>query len=205
MKIITFAFTSIVVTTLPIRAYAIYCNATNDRSHGEVNAVSSCWDDGESDVLYYNGYGVRSCTTCDAGYLEYDEIVDVPGCDNTITYTTCDCRCTNCEYDSFSIIDEGYESRQRRTCDCSSGTPVCKNEGYDYRCSTGFYGVPTNNGTAGCERCPGSYVGGLGSGMLARYSDAGSTDITACYMPKDMEFCNTSGCFTLKADCYWKK
>ncbi len=95
--------------------------------------------------------------------------------------------CTNCNTTSWTAGNTGYQRRVYKTCNCDG---VC-NQTNEYRCAAGYYGSSTN-GTSGCSRCPSS-----GS------SSAGSTVITACYLPSGWTGTDSTGSYTYTANCYY--
>lgn len=141
-------------------------------------------------------YVVRDCNTCPSGYQRAR--VSVGLCTNNVQYWSCECVCDDkCESDAgYSAAGAGYEQQTTRSCECYSGSPVCK-EYTSYRCAVGYWGT-SSNGTSGCTRCPSS------GGVYGTTKSAGSRLITACYIPSGSAFGDTSGSGTYTGDCYYK-
>ncbi len=99
--------------------------------------------------------------------------------------------CTNCTSDvNWAAGNTGYQFKVSRSCDCNTCI-----ESTAYRCASGYYGTSTN-GTSGCSQCPSS--GGI-NGM----SDAGSTEITSCYLPSGTTGSDSTGSWTYTDNCYY--
>ena len=97
--------------------------------------------------------------------------------------------CSNCQTTDWSSYTTGYQFRIYKWCSCSGECGAQNN----YRCAPGYYGS-SSNGTSGCTRCP-----QLGS----RYgsSPAGSLNITACYIPENINVNEDSGTYVFVSDC----
>lgn len=138
------------------------------------------------DQCTYNRHCVSGACTCNAGF---------PNClGNCIE--DCSGGCSDCASTAWSANGIGYETRQYAICDCKT----C-NKSIQYRCASGYYGT-TTNGESGCLRCP-------VSGGIYGSSDAGSTDISACYIPSTaiMSFSDAygSGTMQFQENCYYTK
>lgn len=144
-------------------------------------------------------YSIQCGSTCDTS-RKYRCAADYYG---TTTNGTTGCQHKdNCISDTVykSFGSTGYERKITRGYNSTSRT--CVDRVVSYRCAPNYYGTSTN-GTSGCTQCPGSEAGGLGAGETNGTSNAGTTSITGCYMPKDVEICDGTGCFDLMSDCYW--
>ena len=75
----------------------------------------------------------------------------------------------------------------------------------EYGCAANYYATSgTGTSSINCTLCPSSLSGGLGSGESNGYSATGNTLITGCYIPQDIEICDSPGCFDTTKDCYYK-
>ena len=75
----------------------------------------------------------------------------------------------------------------------------------EYGCAANYYATSgTGTSNINCTLCPSSLSGGLGSGESNGYSATGNTLITGCYIPQDIEICDSPGCFDTTKDCYYK-
>lgn len=153
-------------------------------------------------ISYGNAFGAttisRCCsgTTCSNSYIE--------GCKSCLTNLDCGgaSGCTNCDSTDWAATGTaGYESKINAACMILTGQCTKTTE---YRCAETYYGTSTD-GKTGCTRCPSSKDGGLGDGDPYGNSDAGTTDITGCYIPAGDEICDATGCFDVIADCYYNK
>lgn len=74
-----------------------------------------------------------------------------------------------------------------------------------YGCAANYYATSgSDTSSIKCTACPSSKTGGLGDGVSQGASPVGSTSIIDCYIPKDEEICDASGCFDLMDKCYYK-
>lgn len=145
-------------------------------------------------MLYYNNTGITSCTGCVTGYELVSKTILVSGCQNPISYKTCEAECNGicpggCSTTSWTAFSTGYE--QRRVGTCNTTTCICMYD-IEFRCAAGYYGSSTN-GTPGCTACP---SGGT--------SAAGSTAQTNCYIPSGQTGSDATGTYTYTSNCYWK-
>lgn len=85
------------------------------------------------------------------------------------------------------------------TCTC---TPV-----YSYRCNEGYYteGLVLIGNPPDCKRCPNSGFEPGSSLITDTYgtSDAGSHEITSCYLSSSTSFKDTKGTFKHAQNCYY--
>ncbi len=145
-------------------------------------------------ILYYNEYGVTSCTECATGYTKQLMTISIPDCSNKASYSDCVRECAGCT-DCISTLvwsaagKAGYEKRVRASCDCDTCIRTT-----EYRCAAGYYGSSTN-GTTGCTPC--DKLGGYGT------SSAGSLNKTSCYVPANVNITDTAGTFTFTSNCFY--
>lgn len=141
-------------------------------------------------------YKIYDCQQCNNGYILKNNTLELsPTC--TIGYHSCTADpcaggCSNCTTSAWSAAGTGYEKRTVATCNCKT----C-NKSTEYRCARGYYGS-SMNGTTGCSRCPAS------GGAYGTTASAGSTAITACYIPSGTSFSDTTGSGTYTGNCYYK-
>lgn len=175
-----------------------YC-ASQQIDSDATSWTSKCYKDQNNDIFKYS-----YCNRCMSGYTLSTAYANPCNQQTGIQmqFQKCECICTNCGTSSWSAGNTGYQQRTTGSCSCTSGSAKC-NEHTEYRCADGYYGSSTN-GTSGCTRCPGSEAGGLGTGDIHGYSNAGTTTITGCYLSEGDEICDSTGCFDLMSDCYWK-
>ncbi|MDE5615699.1 MAG: hypothetical protein K2I81_02605 [Alphaproteobacteria bacterium] len=174
-KIILYAgIIAIIQAPQPSLAYAPSCEEKGDSAN---DCATYTWSDS------LNGFecsakeiGTCSCYTNGSG---------------TSTYN-CVCNgCSNCNSSEWENYGTGYQRRNIAYCSCNSCSRY-----YSYRCAEGYYGT-TSNGTSGCTRCP-------ASGGIYGMSAAGSTTITACYIPSGTGFSDSTGSGIYTENCYYK-
>ena len=103
--------------------------------------------------------------------------------------------CPDCESSDWAASGtEGYEVSIDAICQVRTG--FC-DKTYSYRCASGYYGSSLD-GVSGCTRCP-------SSGGIYGSSAAGSTEITACYIPANTQLSDTTGTFIYSDDCYYSE
>ncbi len=137
---------------------------------------------------------VRDAMSCPAGYTRKRVALD--DCSNTVQYWACECECANCNSDkAYSAAGPGYEQFTARSCDCSTGSPVCSSD-TSYRCAVGYWGF-SFNGTTGCTQCQSS------EGANGTTKNPDSSQITYCYIPEGSGFGNSTGSGVYTSDCYY--
>jgi len=99
--------------------------------------------------------------------------------------------CTNCTSDAdWSLGESGYLYKVSRKCNCNTCV-----ESTLYQCAAGYYGSSTD-GKSGCTQCP-------SSGGIVGMSNAGSTEITSCYIPANLTATDSTGTYTYTSDCFY--
>lgn len=95
--------------------------------------------------------------------------------------------CSNCTSTSWGYYSTGYQTRTVKTCSCEG---VCSSK-KEYRCANNYYGN-SSNGSSGCSPCP-----------LSGKSAAGSSNITACYLPMGTPMSDNSGNYVCTDNSYY--
>lgn len=99
--------------------------------------------------------------------------------------------CSNCDTTGWNAYAAGYQYQITKWCSCAG---EC-NSAVNYRCASGYYGV-SYDGDSGCTRCP-------QSGSRYGSSAAGSVNITACYIPENINVTEDSGTYVYVSDCHY--
>ncbi|MCM1294345.1 MAG: hypothetical protein NC311_02180 [Muribaculaceae bacterium] len=173
-------------------------------------------------VTYTNYYSVilsssaifstPQCTACNRGYslitLSNAEIDWTDSCndiDNTkITLTICAKPCdSSCvSDDDFDDDGNGIASMIIRECDRLLANKACKIS-TEYTCSSGYYGVASDDGTSGCTACP---YPQNDSHYMANSMPGENAIITDCYIAKSSSynFSDSTGRYKCTEDAYYK-
>lgn len=148
------------------------------------SSTTTYYSDGGFDGEEYGG--VISCTMCKSGATITRATFQIAtNCTASYYYCACSCSTTG-----WTAGNTGYEKRTVcNTTTCATST--------EYRCAVGYYGASTN-GTSGCSRCPAS------GGVYGTTASAGSTSITACYIPSGSAFSDGTGAGTYTGNCFYK-
>lgn len=103
--------------------------------------------------------------------------------------------CDNCDDDPDSWVGagEGYEKREKKT--CNKSTCLCQTSTI-YRCAQGYYGSPIS-GTSGCTRCPVDNV----TGVLGTTENPGTTSVNGCVVATGTKFENERGSGVYSGNC----
>lgn len=171
--------------------YTCYQNSTN----GRYLKISSLVLDTECP----DGYVLESKTytsfnACPEMLFLYNDCVK----DNTVVEPdepVC-ISCDNCVDDSDSWVSsgvDGYEQREKKTCDTDSCE--CQTSTI-YRCAQGYYGLPRVSGV-GCTRCPVDNV----TGVLGTTENPGTTSVKGCIVAAETNFENERGSGVYSGDC----
>lgn len=110
--------------------------------------------------------------------------------------------CTDCESTDWKAsVYTGYEEMVVATCDCGTCEKSTR-----YRCAVGYYGNPGTS-HSGCTQCP--IVPPIQDipFEFGGQSNAGSTDITDCFIPSTTEYAfeSTEGTYRYTENCYYTK
>lgn len=144
---------------------------------------------------------IATCNTCKSGYERVTRTIKLSGeCTNTVSYTDCkhpdapdDCdgTCDDCTSTMWQTYNTGYQYRTVATCN----TDLCEcTKNRQEQCAQNYWGTPNVSMTSGCTRC---------APDTARCM-AGSTSITACYLPNGTVGSDSSGAWVIEGgNCFY--
>jgi len=153
---------------------------------------------------------IASCYKCKDGYKQVTKTDTVGPC-SAAEYITCaedtggstgggdtgSCENGTCtaNNDKWISAGNGYEANPVHACFGSE----CKLMGTNYRCAAGYWGSSTN-GTSGCDECP-----GLDSYHPGKSNPGNNTNITDCYIPKNINITDDTGTYHFTSDCKYSE
>lgn len=143
-------------------------------------------------ISYGNAFGATTISRCCSGTTCANSYIE--GCKSCFSDVDCggNSGCTDCNSTNWAATGtEGYESRINATCMILTGK--C-NKTTEYRCAKNWFGSPTSD-SVGCNRC------WKEAGAVTK--EAGSTQATDCYIPKNTSFSDSSGNGIYTDDCYY--
>ena len=168
----------------PGGTYGCYCNTTT---------TYEC-------AAGYYGYPTSAsstCSKCPDGTWSARGTQTVGGCvsgGNTDVGDVLDITICPTMSNVWTDVETGYQAMYSQLSNPKLGLP-CK-----VRCAPGYYGTatwtPETATLSGCAKCP-------TSGGIAASSEAGSTDITNCYIPAGTSFTGSTGIWSYTSNCYW--
>lgn len=189
---------------------------------GNAGSTNVCFD--INGIKYYK----KSATSCKANYSRVK--FTIQGC-TTIVYYQCmynytspgtggTCDESTCIPDAWTMVTSGNNAVQRRTFRQCSGNACITTLPDQLRCPTGYYGTPKLSGfganatvSSYCTPCPSDTSGrqttagpgevadngiGIGGG-----TNAGTVDITECYIPVGVGGSDSTGNWEYVSNCYY--